>query len=156
MPDVFSQLYIHVVFSPKHRKALISTEWENSLYKHITKLVQNKGHKMLAIGGMPDHIHFFIGLKPSESISNLVREVKIQSNNFIKTERFSPHSFEWQNGYGAFSHSRSQIDPVCKYILNQKEHHRKQTFQDEFVKFCADFQIEIGKKQMFDWVGEGI
>jgi REP element-mobilizing transposase RayT len=154
MPDVFSQIYLHVVFSPKHRQALILPEWEDRLHRYITGIVQDKGHKMLAIGGMPDHIHLFIGLKPSEAISDLVREIKKRTNTFVNTEGLSPYPFEWQNGFGAFSHSRSQMDAVCKYILNQKVQHRQKTFQEEFLKFCEDFNIEIGKKQLFEWVGE--
>lgn len=150
MADVFSQMYIHLVFSPKHRNALIKLSWEERLYKYITGIVQGRNHKMLAIGGMPDHIHIFIGLKPVESVSDLVREIKKASNNFINAEKLSTN-FDWQNGYGAFTHSRSQIDNVCKYILSQKEHHKNKTFQEEFLKFCNDFEIEIGKKQLFEW-----
>lgn len=150
MADVFSQMYIHLVFSPKNRNALIKLSWEERLYKYITGIIQGRKHKMLAIGGMPDHIHIFIGLKPVESVSDLVREIKKASNNFINTEKLSTN-FDWQNGYGAFTHSRSQIDNVCKYILNQKEHHKNKTFQEEFMKFCNDFEIEIGKKQLFEW-----
>jgi putative transposase len=154
MADVFHQIYIHLVFSPKHRQALIKTEWEERLNQYITGIVQNKGHKLLAIGGMPDHIHIFIGLKPAESISDLVAEIKKSSNAFVLAEKFSPFKFDWQGGFGVFSHSRSQIDYVCKYILNQKIHHQKKTFREEFEKFCVDFGVEIGKKQMFEWVGE--
>jgi putative transposase len=154
MADVFSQIYMHVVFSPRHRKALIQPEWEVRLHQYITGIVQTRGHKMLAIGGMPDHIHLFIGQKPAETISDLVREIKNQTNDFIKDNHLSPYKFDWQNGYGVFSHSRSQIDKVCKYILNQKEHHRKKTFQQEFLKMCDDNGVEIGKKKLFDWVGE--
>ena len=154
MADVFSQIYLHIVFSPKRREALIHPSWEERLYKYITKIVQNRGHKMLAIGGMPDHIHLFIGLKPVENISDLVKEIKTQTNTFINTEGLCPHKFDWQNGYGVFSHSRSQLNTVCQYILNQKIHHQKKTFQAEFLKMCEDFGIEIGKKQFFDWVGE--
>lgn len=150
MADVFSQMYIHLVFSPKHRNALIKLSWEERLYKYITGIVQGRKHKMLAIGGMPDHIHIFIGLKPVESVSDLVREIKKASNNFINTEKLSTN-FDWQNGYAVFTHSRSQIDNVCKYILSQKEHHKNKTFQEEFLKFCNDFEIEIGKKQLFEW-----
>lgn len=152
MADVFSQLYIHLVFSPKNRNALIKPVWEERLYKYITGIVEERKDKMLAIGGMPDHVHIFIGLKPAEAISDLVREIKKASNDFINFEKLTTN-FEWQNGYGCFSHSRSQIDTVCKYILNQKEHHRQKTFREEFLKFCNDFGIEIGKKQMFDWFG---
>lgn len=152
MADVFSQMYIHLVFSPKNRNALIKPSWEEHLYKYITGIIQGRSHKMLAIGGMPDHIHIFIGLKPVESVSDLVREIKKSSNHFINTEKLSTN-FDWQNGYGAFTHSRSQINNVCKYILNQKEHHKNKTFQEEFLKFCNDFEIEIGKKQLFEWFG---
>ncbi len=150
MADVFSQMYIHLVFSPKNRNALIKHIWEERLNKYITGIVQTRKHKMLAIGGMPDHIHIFIGLKPVESVSDLVCEIKKASNSFINTEKLSTN-FDWQNGYGVFTHSRSQIDAVCKYILNQKEHHKKKTFREEFLKFCKDFEIEIGKKQLFEW-----
>jgi putative transposase len=151
MADVFSQLYIHIIFSPKHREALIHPDWEERLHKYITGTVQERGHKLIAIGGMPDHIHIFVGLKPAESISDLVREIKTASNDFVKSENLSKYKFDWQKGYGVFSHSRSQIDAVCKYILNQKEHHSKKTFREEFMKFCDDFGIEIGKKEFFEW-----
>ncbi len=151
MADVFSQLYIHLVFAPKHRHSLIHHSWEEGLYRYITGVVQTRGHKLLAIGGMPDHIHIFLGLKPAESISDLVREIKVASNDFIRNERLTTIKFDWQHGYGVFSHSRSQLDAVCKYILNQKEHHRRKTFKEEFLKFCEDFRIDIGKKQFFEW-----
>ncbi len=106
---------------------------------------------MLAIDGMPDHIHIFFGLKPAEAISDLVREIKVASNDFIKVEQLSAYKFEWQAGYGAFSYSRSHIDKVCKYVGNQKEHHKKRTFEEEFLKILTDFEVEIGKKQMFDF-----
>jgi putative transposase len=151
MADVFSQIYIQTVFAVKHRQALIRPEWEDRLHKYATGIVQKRGHKMLAIGGMPDHIHIFIGLKPAEAISDLVREIKTGTNDFIKEHRLSPQQFDWQAGYGAFSYSRSHMDAVCKYILNQKEHHKKRTFEEEFFKLLADFDIEIGQKQMFDF-----
>ena len=106
---------------------------------------------MLAVNGMPDHVHIFIGLKPSEALSDLVREIKNATNDFIKENKFSRFHFEWQAGYGAFSYSRSQVDAVCKYILNQKGHHQKQTFEQEFLKILDDFEVEIGRKTMFDF-----
>jgi putative transposase len=151
MADVFHQLYIQTVFSVKNRQALIMPEWEEELYRYTTGIVQNRGSKMLAIGGMPDHVHIFIGLKPAESLSDLVAEIKKATNEFIKEKKFTPFKFDWQSGYGAFSYSRTHRDAVCKYILNQKEHHRNRTFQEEFLKMLADFEVEIGKKQMFDF-----
>ena len=120
MSGTFSQIYIQVVFAVKHRNALIQAEWEERLYQYITGIVRNKGQKMLAINGMPNHIHFFIGMKPNCCLSDLVREVKKSSNDFIKENKLSGQSFNWQEGYGAFSYSHSQIDTVVQYIANQK------------------------------------
>lgn len=106
---------------------------------------------MLAIGGMPDHIHLFIGLKPSESISTLVREVKKASNAYIKEKRLSKSPFAWQNGYGVFSHNHSNKERVCQYVLNQKEHHRKRSFREEYEQFIERFGIEMGRKELFEW-----
>ncbi len=151
MADVFSQIYIQTVFAVKNRQALILPDWEAELYKYTTGVIQNKGHKLLAIGGMPDHIHIFIGLKPAEALSDLVREIKKTTNEFIKDQRLSKFAFEWQSGYGAFSYSRSHIDAVCRYVLKQKEHHQGRTFEDEFMKILRDFEVEIGQKKMFDF-----
>jgi putative transposase len=151
MADVFSQLYVQTVFAVKNRNALIQPRWETELHKYITGIIENRGHKMLAIGGMPDHIHLFFGLNPAESISTLVAETKKSSNTFIKERRLSPFKFEWQAGYGAFSYSRSHMDGVCKYTMNQKEHHKTRTFESEFLKMVSDFGIEIGQKKPFDF-----
>ncbi|MFN0016231.1 MAG: IS200/IS605 family transposase [Saprospiraceae bacterium] len=151
MADVFSQLYIQTVFSVKHRDAVILPAWEENLYKYITGIVENRGHKLLSIGGMPDHIHIFFGLSPAESIATLVAEIKKSSNGYVNEQGFSPVKFDWQTGYGAFSYSRSHMDAVCKYILNQKEHHKKRTFEEEFLKLLSNFGIEAGKKKTFDF-----
>ena len=135
MPGTFSQIYIQVVFAVKGRDSLINATWEEELYKYISGIVKNKGQKMLAINGMPDHIHFLIGMKPSCCLSDLVREIKKSSNDFIKEKKFSKLKFEWQKGYGAFSYSHSNLGNVIKYIMNQKEHHKKQTFKDEYLSF---------------------
>ena len=153
MADVFSQMYIHLVFSPAKRDALICPEWEERLYKYITGIVQKRGHKLLAIGGMADHIHILIGFKPVESVSDLVREIKTASTDFIRAEKLSPFKFNWQNGYGVFTCSRSDVHRICQYILKQKEHHRKVGFKEEFTELCHDFGIEKGKKIYFDFFG---
>ncbi len=151
MADVFSQIFIHLVFSPSRREALIRPEWEERLYRYISGIVEKRGHKLLAIGGMPDHIHIFIGLKPVESISDLVREIKTATTDFIRTEKLSPFKFNWQNGYGVFSYSLSEMPRVCRYIRNQKEHHRVKRFKEEFLELCNDYKIEMGKKKSFDF-----
>lgn len=151
MADVFSQIYIQTVFAVKSRRSLIRPDWEESPFKYTTGIVQNRGNKLLAIGGMPDHVHIFIGMKPAEKLSDLIREIKIGTDEYIKEQRFSKFAFAWQEGYGAFSYSRSQVDLVCKYILNQKKHHQKRTFEAEFRKMLQDFDVEIGKKEIFDF-----
>lgn len=123
MPGTFSQIYIQIVFAVQNRNAVISVTWEEELYKYITGIVRNKGQKMLAINGMPDHIHFLIGMNPACCLSDLVREIKKSSNEFIKENKLSKLKFNWQEGYGAFSYSHSQVDNVIKYIMNQKVHH---------------------------------
>jgi len=152
MAGTFSQIYIQIVFAVEHRDCLISPEWEHELYKYITGIVQNKGQKMLAINGMPDHIHIFIGMKPSCCLSDLVREIKKSSNDFIKEKNFSKFKFNWQEGYGAFSYSHSAIDNVIKYVMNQKEHHKKQSFKDEYLDFLNKFQIEFKDEYLFKWI----
>ena len=152
MADAFTQIYIHLIFSPKHRAALIQPDWEEQLHRYITGVVDGRGHKLLAIGGMPDHIHIFIGQKVSESIPDLVKEIKNASNDFVNKEKLSRFKLDWQSGDGAFSHSRSQIDTVCRYILNQKEHHRKKTLKEEFLKLCEDFGVDIDRKEFFNWL----
>lgn len=127
----FSQIYIQVIFAVKGRSSLILPSWEDELYKYITGIVQNKNQKMLAINGVHDHIHFLIGMKPTCCLSDLVREVKKSSNKFINERKFTKYKFGWQDWFGAFSYSHSSLDNVIGYIQNQKEHHRKQSFQEE-------------------------
>lgn len=150
--STFSQIYIQVVFAVQGRNSIIKVEWEEELYKYITGIVQNKGQKMLAINGSFDHIHLFIGMKPSCRLSDLVREVKKSSNVFINEKRFSRCKFEWQEGYGSFSYSHSAIDNVVKYIMNQKEHHKKRTFKEEYITLLKKFEIEYKEEYLFKWI----
>jgi len=152
MPGTFSQIYIQVVFAVQNRDALILANWEERLYQYITGIVRNKGQKMLAINGPSNHLHFFIGMKPSCCLSDLVREVKKSSNEFIKENKLSKFKFNWQEGFGSFSYSHSQIDNVIKYIMNQKDHHKKQSFKEEYIQFLKDFNIEHDEKYLFDWI----
>ena len=154
MAGTFSQIYIQVVFAVQHRESMIHSTWEEELYKYISGIVRNKGQKLLAINGMPDHIHIFIGMKPSCCLSDLVREVKKSSSEFIKEKRFTKFKFNWQEGYGAFSYGHSQIDTVAKYVMNQKEHHKKQTFKEEYLSFLKKFEIEFKDEYLFKWIDE--
>jgi len=148
----FSQIYIHIIFAVKGRQSLIQADWEERLYKYITGIVQNKDQKMLAISGMPDHIHFLIGLKPSCCLSDLVREVKKSSNEFIKENRFTKLKFNWQEGFGAFSYSHSQLSDIIGYIRKQKEHHKRKSFKHEYIDFLKKFNVEYEDKYLFEWI----
>lgn len=150
--STYSQIYIQVVFAVKNRQALISDDWEEELYKYITGIVQNKEQKMLAINGIPDHIHIFIGMKPSCCLSDLVREIKKATNSFINEKNFTKFKFEWQEGYGAFSYSHSSLDNVIGYIRNQKEHHKKRSFKEEYIDFLDKFNVEYKNEYLFQWI----
>lgn len=152
MADTFSQIYIQVVFAVKGRHSLISDSWEEELFKYITGIVSNKGQKMLVINGMPDHIHFLIGMKPSCCLSDLVREIKKSSNEWVNGKISSKTKFQWQEGYGAFSYSHSSLNNVIAYIQNQKGHHQKRTFKEEYQEFLTKFQIEVKDEYLFEWI----
>lgn len=152
MAGTFSQIYIQIVFAVKNRNGLIHPTWEEELYKYITGIVTNKEQKMLAINGMQDHIHILIGMKPSCCLSDLVREIKKSSSNYINEKKFTKYPFEWQSGYGAFSYSHSSLDNVIFYIKNQKEHHKKKSFRVEYIDFLEKFQIKHEEQFLFDWI----
>lgn len=152
MSGTFSQIYIQIVFAVKGRQSLIAEQWDGELYKYITGIVTNKNQKLLAINGMADHIHILIGMKPSCCLSDLVREIKKASNEFVNKKGFSQSKFEWQEGYGAFSYSHSALDSVIRYIQNQKEHHRKRSFKEEYKEFLIQYRIEHKDEYLFNWI----
>ena len=154
MSSTYSQIYIQVVMAVKGRNSLISQSWEEELYKYMTGIITNKGQKLITINGMPDHIHILIGMKPACCLSDLIREVKKASNAFVKEKRFTKYKFDWQDGYGAFSYSHSALDNVIAYIQNQKEHHKKITFRQEYIGFLKKFQVEYDEKYLFGWIDE--
>ena len=136
----------------KGRYSLISQTWEEELYKYITGIITNKGQKLIAINGMPDHIHILIGMKPSCCLSDLVREIKKSSNTFIREKKFTQSKFEWQEGYGAFSYSHSALNNVIAYIQDQKEHHRNKSFKEEYIDFLKKFEVEYNETYIFKWI----
>ncbi|SDD64575.1 REP element-mobilizing transposase RayT [Mucilaginibacter pineti] len=150
MPNTYTQLYIHCVFAVKYRLAIIDTLWEDRLHSYITGIVQNNGHKMLVINSASDHLHMLIGLNPKQSISDMMRLVKGDSSEFINKEGFTKRKFHWQEGYGAFSNSKSQIDGVVKYIINQKQHHLKKSFKAEYLDILKDYSIDYDEKYVFN------
>ncbi len=156
MANTYTQLYVQFVFAPKGREKLIPKKYKESVQKYITGVIQDKrrNHKLLAINCMPDHIHIFVGLHPSQSISSLVSDIKTSSSKFIKRQEWMPFNFEWQEGYGAFTYSRSHIDAVVKYILNQEEHHKRRTFIEEYIDFLNKFEVPFEEKYLFEFYDE--
>jgi REP element-mobilizing transposase RayT len=151
MANTFYQNYAQIVFSPKGRENLILPSFEERIYQYITGIIKNNDQKLIAINGMPDHIHVFIGFKPTIAIANLVRDIKANSSKFINEEHFLRGKFAWQDGYGCFTYAHSQLDVVAKYVMNQKEHHKTKTFREEYLSFLEKFAIPYDEKYLFDF-----
>jgi REP element-mobilizing transposase RayT len=143
---------VHVVFAVRDRLCLIHREHKEELNKYITGIVKNRDGKMLAVNCMPDHVHSFIGLKPTIALSDLVRDIKAGSSGFINEKKWVRGKFNWQEGFGAFSYSHAQIDQVVKYILNQEEHHKKKTFKEEYLETLRAFAVEYDERYLFRWI----
>jgi putative transposase len=151
MPGTFSQIYIQYVFAVKGRQNFIQKSFEEELYKYIAGIIRGKEQKPLAVNGMPDHIHILVGLKPAMRISDLIRDIKNNSTNFINEKGWLQNKFSWQDGYGAFSYSESNFGNVIDYIKNQKQHHAKRTFRSEYLSFLKKFNIPFEEKYLFDF-----
>jgi REP element-mobilizing transposase RayT len=149
MPNTYIQIHIQFVFAVKFRTALIADDWKQRLHQYITGIFQENTHKMLQINSMPDHIHIFIGMRPHQSISALIQNEKAESSKWIKLQNFCSQPFAWQEGYGAFSYSKSQVPNVIRYIKNQELHHKNLTFLDEYKKFLTLFEVEWDEQYLF-------
>lgn len=152
MANTYTQLYIQLVFAVKGRNSLIKENFRIDVEKYMTAMVQNHSHKLLAIYCMPDHCHLFVGLSPKQSISNLVRTIKSDSTKWINEQGFLKSKFAWQEGFGAFSYSKSQKKAVINYVLQQPEHHKKTTFREEYLDFLQKFEVDYNEKYLFDWI----
>ena len=146
MANTYTQISIHAVFAVKARENIITKEWRDDLHKYISGIIGDEGAKSLAVGGWKDHVHVLFGLQPVLSISELLKKIKANSSRWINEQHFVKGKFQWQEGYGAFSYSRSQRDPVIKYIMNQEEHHCKQTFKEEYLAMLKNFKVEYDEK----------
>ena len=150
MANTYHQLYIQVIFAVKYRKAVLNKEWRNEVFAITAKFINDTGCQSLIVNGVEDHVHCFISLKPSISISELMKSVKAKSSKFINDNGFLSHRFEWQEGYGAFSYSQSQIQNVYRYIENQEEHHKKRTFKEEYLDLLDKFEVEYDERYLFE------
>ncbi|NNE28610.1 MAG: IS200/IS605 family transposase [Saprospiraceae bacterium] len=155
MANSYSKIYIHLILVVKNRASFIQKAWKEELFKYITGIVQNKGHKLVAIGGVADHIHILIGLNVNEKISDLVKAIKNATNGWINDRNLTSSKFYWQQGYGAFSHSHGNLDTVAKYVLKQEEHHRKKTFKEEYKNLLKEFEVEYKEEYLFEFLDEG-
>ena len=150
MANTYTQIYIQIVIVVKGRHCLIPSAQKENLYKYITGIIRNKNHKLISINGVSNHIHFLIGMNPVEALSALVKEVKRCSTNFINEQKWVKGKFSWQEGYGGFSYSRSQLDKVIKYIENQEKHHMKKTFREEYIEMLKKFEVVFDEKFIFE------
>ena len=149
MANTYTQLHIQFIFAVKYRAALIESFWKESLHKYITGIFQNNKHKMLQLNSMLDHIHILIGLNSEQSISSIIQNVKSESSKWINNQNLTRKRFAWQDGYGAFSYSKSHLPQVIHYIQQQEQHHRKQTFIQEYKSFLDAFNIEYDERYIF-------
>ena len=152
MANTYTQIYIQVVYAVRGRANLIRKEWKDELHKYITGIVRNENHKLIAINSVPDHIHMLIGLKPDTALSDLVRDVKANSSRFVNEKKWVRGKFNWQEGFGAFSYSHSELGTVVKYIQNQEKHHSKKTFREEYDAMLKAFQVEYNEEYVFEQI----
>lgn len=149
MPNTYTQIYIHAVFVVRYRSRIIDDRWKNELYKYITGIVRQQGHRLYAINGMPDHVHLFVSMSPDQSVSELMQDVKGSSSKWINEKKLTRGRFSWQAGYGAFSYSRTHIDAVIRYIHNQEKHHKKKTFHEEYIEMLKKFDVDYDPRYLF-------
>ncbi len=150
-PGVLTQIYIHLVFSPKYRERLLLKEIRSEVFSYISGIITNRKHKSIIINGMSDHAHILYGANPDDKISDLVGCIKRESSNFINSKNWFRGKFYWQDGYGAFSHGRSQLNDIYNYIAKQELHHKKRTFREEYTEFLKKFEVECDEKYLFEF-----
>ena len=149
MANTYTQIHIQAVFPVKYRLSQIQNEWKDELFKYITGIIQNHKHKMLAINGMSDHLHIFFGMRPTQSLSDLMQDIKGGSSQWVNDQKFTHRKFEWQQGYGAFSYCRSEVKKVIAYIHNQELHHQKKSFLEEYRLLLKEFEVDYNERLFF-------
>ncbi len=149
MANTYTQIHIHAVFAVQNRACMIKNHWQDDLYKYISGIVKNNNHKLLIINGMQDHIHMLFGMRPTQSLSDLMQDVKGYSSKWINKKGFVQGEFSWQFGYGAFSYAKSDLPNVIEYIKNQQQHHKKKSFTEEYMSLLQEFGIDYDEKYIF-------
>ncbi|HYM93703.1 MAG TPA: IS200/IS605 family transposase [Chitinophagaceae bacterium] len=151
MANTYSQISIHAVFAVKGRENIITNDWRDNLHKYISGIIKGTGATALAVGGWKDHVHIFFGMPVTMCIADFMSIVKANSSKWVNEQHFIKGKFQWQSGYGAFSYSRSQRNPVINYIMNQEEHHRIKSFKEEYLKMLSEFGVAYDEKYIFDF-----
>jgi putative transposase len=149
MANTYTQIHLHLIFAVQNRKSLIQNSWKDRLYEYITGIIQTNTHKMIIINGMPDHLHIAIGMRPIQSLSDLMQDIKGNSSKWINDNKLAAGKFQWQEGYGAFSYNKSLLPKLINYIKNQETHHKKKTFLEEYKEFLKVFEIEYDERYIF-------
>ena len=152
MSGTYSQIYIHAVFAIKGRENLLHKPWREDVFKYMAGIIREKNQKPIIVQGIEDHVHLFIGIRPTMCISDLVRDIKNNTSKYINDRKLVIGKFSWQEGYGVFSYSHSHLDNVYQYILNQEQHHHKKTFREEYLELLQKFEVEHDEKYLFDWI----
>ena len=149
MANTYHQIYLQTIFAVKYREAVIEKDWQSQLFAVIGNLINEANCKTLIVNGVEDHVHCFLGLKPVVSVSDLMKTVKAKSSKYINDHSLTPKRFEWQEGYGVFSYSQSQVERVYRYVLNQAGHHKKQSFKDEYLELLKKFKVDYNEQYIF-------
>ncbi|MEZ4966797.1 MAG: IS200/IS605 family transposase [Saprospiraceae bacterium] len=150
MANTYAQMYAHCVWAVKHREPLIPAGHREEIHRYITEIVKRRGQKLIAVCCMPDHVHMLIGFRPNVAVSDVVRDVKRESSEFISGKKWTPFKFEWQEGFGCFTCSHADLDDICHYIFNQEEHHSNRTFEEEYRLFMKKYGVDFEEKYLFD------
>ena len=154
MANTYTQIYVQVIFAVSARQCLIDRAFKDEVYKYMTGIIRNENQKLISIGGMPDHVHLLLGLRPDMALSTLVKAVKAGSSKFINDKRWVRGRFSWQEGFGGFSYSRSQIAAVARYIENQESHHATKSFKREYLTFLRKYDIAFDDRYVFKWLDD--
>lgn len=149
MANTYTQIYLQIAFAVEGRASVIPSANKEELHRYLTGIVTNRGQKLIAINSMHDHVHILVGLKPDLALSDLVRDVKAGSPKFINERHWVVGRFAWQEGFGAFSYSHSQLSDVIRYIQNQEQHHATRSFGDEYREFLERFAVEYDPRYVF-------
>lgn len=152
MANTYTQIHIQIVFAVQNRHCLIRKVWQDELYRYITGIIQKENHKLLAINGMADHLHLLLGMRPTQSLSGLVQDIKSGSSKWINERGFVKGKFSWQEGYGAFSYSKQDISNIIQYIASQEDHHRKKSFREEYLELLKQSHISFDDRYIFTQV----